>query len=615
MTERQTIEKLKIMRNKENNVGVLTEERKQIIDRNKIEWTTFWRRNINLYIEHKLAIKSYPFQHVSYYLMADSTMYDEIATRGLSKTFRMPVFAFAENLLKPHSKVVFTANTFKQATIVLDQKIKKELLPKDGFSSVINYLYDNKYITVKTGDQLYEIEFFNGSSMLICSCNDSARGNRFTTFMAEECRLMKKGDLDSIFENMAQPRNARFRRLPQYSGEEYQEETRSIYITSNRFKNEWFFRLFQKVFIGYFKDTLSNNRVFAGDIFLAIKYGLKTKKWYLSKRRTMNEADFLMEVLNIPLGECEDSYFTLEQFQQNQIIKKAIIPPNIQKWANRKDDTNRKKREDEIRLLFVDFAFAGSTGSNINDNTVVGMMSIYPHGDTWVRNVEYIETYSGSQADLVLKRIRELYWMFECTYICIDQRSGGEILFNDLTREYIHPELRKDDWNSHGFTVCNESDLHMVSESKLQDLRIRTVDKDAIPCIIPITASSEFNSNMYQDMGKRLRSNEIRFLIDDLEFQQNMEKDKKYIMLTSEEKAEIKAPYVQTLLLINEAINLRGEWRGGLLHCHEPNNGFKDRIVSCCYGNWLATKIINKLEREKQNTNDSQWDDVDTLCF
>ena len=84
ITDRQKLERLKELRNKNVKSVEISEERKAEIDRNKCEWLTFWRRNINLYIEHKLGIHSYPFQQISYFLMADSTMYEEVATRGLS---------------------------------------------------------------------------------------------------------------------------------------------------------------------------------------------------------------------------------------------------------------------------------------------------------------------------------------------------------------------------------------------------------------------------------------------------------------------------------------------------------------------------------------------------
>jgi extradiol dioxygenase family protein len=605
MGEREILEKIKVLRNKRIVEDVNSKKNMEEIDRNKREWLTFWRRNINLYISAKLGINTFSFQHWSYYLMSDATLYEEITTRGGSKTFRMPVYGFAQCLLKPYTKVVFTANTFGQAQKVLDDKIKPELLGKGGYSPVLRYLYDNGYITIRGEDQSYTVTFFNGSTFKIVPCLDSARGSRATILMFEECRLMKKGMIDSIFENMAQPRQARYMQLPEYCGEEYQEETQTIYITSNRTKHEWFYTLFKKAFVGYFKDKLARDRIFAIDIFVAIKYGLKTKKWYLTKQRTMDSLNFRMEVLNETLGEVEDAYFTYDMFSDNQVLHKAFRPTKDNKVYK-----NRTKRDDEIRLLYIDIAFAGGKR---NDNTVIGCYSAYPNGDNWSRMTDYMETHEGGHQKDVTRRIRELYWDYAADYIVMDLRNGGESFYDMLTEEFIHPELGADGWNTHGFTVINDDSIHMVSSQKLTELRERTVDPDAIPCIIPILAGAEFNSNMWIDLSQRLRNKEIKFLIDDLDFSQDLDGNKKTMFLDNEEKSELRYPYLETMLLINEAVNLTAEWRNGQLKLVNTNTT-KDKIVALAYGNYMATRLINKIDVLNAQNNEINVDDYVLIC-
>jgi hypothetical protein len=252
--------------------------------------------------------------------------------------------------------------------------------------------------------------------------------------------------------------------------------------------------------------------------------------------------------------------------------------------------------------LFIDFAFANSNGRNENDNTVIGCLSAYPKGAGWVRNVDYLETHGGSDNDNTLIRIRELFWSYQADYIALDGRNGGETNFNALTKEFEHPQLPEKLWNKHGFTVSNEMDIHMATQAKIVDLMSRTVDPQAIPCIIPIYGVTEFNSNMYQDLSQKLKNEEIKFLIDDLDYQQIMDNDKKYVNMTSEERTRLRVPYLQTLFLINEAVNLTAEWKAGMLHLTEARNAYKDRIVALAYGNAIMSKIINK--KEKFNNQD-----------
>jgi hypothetical protein len=48
------------------------------------QWTTFYRRNMNLYATERLRIKLKPFQHIMLYLMGQSDVFFAICSRGLS---------------------------------------------------------------------------------------------------------------------------------------------------------------------------------------------------------------------------------------------------------------------------------------------------------------------------------------------------------------------------------------------------------------------------------------------------------------------------------------------------------------------------------------------------
>lgn len=330
----------------------------------------------------------------------------------------------------------------------------------------------------------------------------------------------------------------------------------------------------------------------------------------MAQRESMDEMNYRCELLNETIGQADDAYFTLEQFQKNQIVRKCFVPPTIEQIINGETFSEPKKKN-ELRLLFVDFAWADKTSVSDNDNTVIGCMSIYQKTEKWYRKVDYMETFSGGKtAEDGLKRIRELFFDYEADYIVYDTRSGGDVLAVDLTREYIHPQRPSDQWNSHGFTICNEFDIQIASDNKLKEVMNKTIDSMAIPCLIPIAATPKSNTLMHQDLSLRLRNGEIAFLIDDLQYQQNCAEDKDYLMLSSEEKAQRRIAYIQTALLINEAVNLSAEWRGGELKLTEPRMGYKDRITALEYGNMVATKIINKLERNSSQSVEIDWNEL-----
>ena len=180
-------------------------------------------------------------------------------------------------------------------------------------------------------------------------------------------------------------------------------------------------------------------------------------------------------------------------------------------------------------------------------------------------------------------------------------RNGGEVMYNDLTKPRKHPQRSENEWNEHGFTVSNNLKYHTITQQKIEDLISRTIDPQAIPCLIPMQGTTELNSNMWLDLQKKLRDGEIDLLIEDIEFEQQMEDVKEYYSATDEERMNIKLPYIMTEALINEAINLSQEWREGKVKLTEPRTGTKDIIVSFAYGNYVSSLIINDLEKQDNN--------------
>ena len=567
------------------------------------KWVSFYRRNINLYASRHLMIKLHPFQHIMLYLMGVSQVFFAICSRGVSKTFIVGLYAICKCLLYPYSEVHLTSSTIVQATKMVKDKMENELCKK--LSPILKYYYNNDLIKFHYGKEEIWVEFvMNGSKLWVDPAADSARGGRATLLVYEECRLLKKGIIDSVFEKMAHPRQAMYLTDPKYSGNDrWVEECQSVYITSARFKSEWFWRTFKTVVQECFTNKKISYNFFASDIFLSICFGLKTVSDYFKAKKTSSDLDFRMEDLNEMVGEAEDAFFKHDLLKKNQVLKKAYKFPTINDIAQGNNLKNRTKQDDEIRLLWIDFAFANTTGDEENDQSVIGCISLVKRNQHYRRMVDYITTYPASDSDGIDLKIREMFWDYHADYIVFDLRNGGETIYNDLTKPRQHLERSAESWNEHGFTVANELQYHTVSTQKLDDLKLRTIDPQPIPCLIPIQGTSELNSNMWLDLQKILRDEEIDLLIEDIELEQQMESVKEYFSMTDEERARFKLPYIMTMALINEAINLSQEWRDGKVKLVEPRSGTKDIIVALSYGNYVSSLIINKLEKDG-NSND-----------
>ncbi len=172
-------------------------------------------------------------------------------------------------------------------------------------------------------------------------------------------------------------------------------------------------------------------------------------------------------------------------------------------------------------------------------------------------------------------------------------RSGGETLYNKTTMQW---EFDKAIGNrrANGFTVSTEKDLQVLPDNKLQDLVERTVDKNAIACMIPIIGTGDLNATMWMELRRQLDSNNIKFLISTQDKQTQLENDGSYFDMTSEEFAETMVPHGQVDMLITEAVNLSAEFKDGRVKLKEPRSGTKDRAVVLSYGNYIASKIENK---------------------
>lgn len=557
-----------------------------------------------------LGIKLRPFQMVMIYLMGISDVFFAICSRGISKTFIVGLASIVKMNLFPYSEVVVTSSTVAQANKMVEDKIRDELIKK--LSPYLLYMYEKEYIVITKPEDGYRIENkLNGSTMRILPCQDSSRGPRATFLVYEEARLLKKSIVDSVFEKMAHPRQAKYLGNPKYGNNpRWKEECQHIYITSARYKFEWFYSLFKKTVTRHYTDTRTTCNIFAGDIFTAIDNGFKTWGDYRNGKAS-GEYDFRMEDLNEMIGEAEDAFFAIKSFKENQIIEQSFIPPTNTDIYMGKDLGNPVKQDNEIRLVVIDYAFADTTSKEQNANTVMLCMSLHWKKNRFERHVNYMERWPASDSLGANNRVRELYWDYEADYLIVDLRNGGESLYNYGAAIRENPE-RGANWNHHGLTIADRREYHMASDLKLDEMRRRASDPHAIPCIIPIIATGEFNHLAWLELKKQLNYDNIKMLVNMQTKQEILEDTGKYFEMSAEEIAKALSPHGQVDLMIQEAINLKTDIRNDKIKLVEPRSGTKDRVVILAYGNYIASLIENEWNKQEQEA-EFNMDDFDLV--
>lgn len=572
----------------------LSEKREQQI----IEWDTLFRYNWDIYAEFFLGIPLKPYQRSALHDIGISDSFFWRAGRNGAKSFITGLAALIKLLLYPNCYVVITASTVDQANKIVIDKIEREIIKK--LSPYLLYLYENDWIKITKPTDGYKIEnTLNNSVLNVVSPVESARGSRSNFTIYDEVAVMKKTSIDEIFEGMLFPRQPVYlNKYPQYANNpRWLEESKSVYLTSSKFKYQWWYKEWKNCVTGYYIDKVTKYNVFASDYFDNIANGLKTWGDFKRAKARMNEMTFRMEMLNEAIGESEDAYFSLKSFKENQTLESCFRPPTVAQLYTQQDIGNKQKGENEVRLIISDFAFANTTSREKNDNTIILFMSLHWKKNRFERHVDYLEGYPASDSLGAADRVRALIYDYDADYYILDLRNGGEVLYNYITMPKENEE-RGQYWNVHGLGLSPK--YQILPQNKLDDLRQRTVDKTPNQCVIPITATSETNSIMWASLKKQLDCSNIKFLISMQDKQTLLEDNGKYFDLSSEELANELLPYAQIDLLVQEAINLKAEFKNDKIKLVEPRSGTKDRAVVLSYGNYIADLIENEWNKQNQ---------------
>lgn len=612
-------------KNRENQLRVLSPEQQKLQDK---KWTTFYRRNWEIYAQEELGLTLHVFQQYTIHQMGQSEAFFEQCSRGLSKTFMADLAAVIQCMLYPYSEVVLTATTIKTATKTVKEKIETELCTK--YSPKLKWLYKKGLIKFSYSQEEVRVDFlFNGSWIKVLPEAESSLGERSCFTIFEEVRKSKRYFVDRVFMPMSRPRQAQFLSIAEYQDNNgkplpiYIEPAKTIYLTSTSYKHEWFFGRWKMAVEGFFnQDTSVRWNILCGDIFTAMAHGIKTQQDYDTYKTTMSDAEFRMEILNEPIGEVEGSYYSLEEFKRNAVILEGFVPPTDEEWVFKffrgeaGISCHRERNEGELRIIYVDFAFTDTVKTKQkNDNTIIGCMAIYPNENQskMYRNVEYMETFSGGKKDESIQRIRELFDMYEADVILLDLRNGGEDRFIDLTKPFYHETWGKE---MQGFGVYEDNEIldRFIESSKVANLRSRVVDTNPRNVIIPVIGTDERNNNFHISMKKALENNIIRFLMDEMQVKQELEENVDFLTLESEQLMRRLLGHVQINLMMEEACQLEQELVRGFIKLKEPNSitYTKDRIVATEYANYFAELMELKMIKDAQK---SQFDVNDWDCL
>ena len=557
-----------------------------------VDWITFYRRNIPVFVEHYLQIPMHWYQIIWLYLLNICITVVIIAGRASAKSFVIAVFSCAKCILYPNTKVVVASGSKKQASLIVKEKIQKELMPKSE-----NLRREIKTIKASAND--IEVIFWNGSSIVVVVAGEGALGYRSTVLIFEEFKRISKYVVDKVLKPFQMARPAQYRtneECEQYGvkykeNDEFLEEAVNIYISSAAPTSHWMGKLLKDTIKTKYKDGTSC--MLATDYSIALKHAIKTRAQLVEAKRTTDPITWREEYENEMLREGANAYFTYGLLTKNQTNKKAFYPRRYEDVKNKhKNPYVPPKQPGEIRILSCDMAFIER--ANKNDNSCFTCIRALPESVTYksesidgktveVKNgyrriVPYIEASPGSDVDKQAIRIKQLYYDMDCDYLCIDTRNGGLMVYDRLAKVLYDSDR---DCEYPAWKCVNDDDI-------AKRVNVAGAEEN----VFAINASAKLNNDIAISLRNIFDSKMIDLLINLDEARDILEANiPEYLSAPDGEMmAFYERPYIETQALINEMMSLeytRNE-QTGVITLFETGSNTKDRYVSLAYGNYLV---------------------------
>ena len=576
-----------------------------------VDWITFYRRNIPVFVEHYLNIPLHWYQIIWLYLLNIYITVVIIAGRASAKSFVIAIFSCAKAILYPNTKVVIASGSKKQASLIVKEKIQKELMPKSE-----NLRREIK--TIKTSANDIEVIFHNGSSIVVVVGGEGALGYRSTVLIFEEFKRIDKYVVDKVLKPFQMARPAQYRtneECEQYGvkyreNDEFLEEAVNIYISSAAPTSHWMGKLLKDTIKSKYKDNTSC--MLATDYSIALKHAIKTRAQLIEAKRTTDPITWREEYENEMLREGANAYFTYGLLTKNQTNKKAIYPRRYEDVKNKhKNPYAIPKQNGEIRILACDMAFIER--ANKNDNSCFTLIRALPESITYTsenvdgktvevkngyrRIVPYLEANPGSDVDKQAIRIKQLYYDTECDFLVLDTRNGGLMVYDRLAKVLYDSDRD-----------CEYPAWKCIND---KDIANRVNVAGALENVFVINASQKLNNDIAIALRSVLESQMIDLLIPIDEAIDILESNvPEYVSAPDAEVMTFyERPYLETQALINEMMSLeytRNE-QTGVITLYETGSNTKDRYVSLAYGNYF----IGLLEQDLVSDNS----DYDYCCL
>lgn len=562
-----------------------------------IKWISFWRANIHRFLRDFIECNDLkPFQEILLYLMAKSTIFVYIASRGQGKSMLVAWYACIMAILYPGIEIVITSGTKGQAKLMVSEKIEKFAEKYPRLQQCISKIKNNGNETV--------VIFKGGSTITCVAPNDNARGYRANILIMDEYRMIKKDVIDLVLRRfLASTRSPKFLSRPEYDGfpmDEY-EKNKMIYMSSAWLKNHWSWDTFSETVENMCSDE-SNASNYCGlsvPYTVPLYHGILPLSTVETDLQEMgeNSPKWLMEMEAIFYGLSDSCHFPLEDLERAMCLREVFIPDcKLQKGRKNKYDFSLDKKEDgEIRVISVDVAETGS------DNTVyIGIRCIPVEegkGDRkrWYyrKDVVYIDHIRASHPEKKALALKRLYDDFQADYVVMDTNGTSSTLYYACNTKTVDDQrgVVYDAWTA-------------MNDQKLDDIKI---DENAKKIIHSVRAFPQFNHECANYTREELMSGRLLLPLSNFDASSEFSDEiGGFSDLSTEESEKTLKTFYESYLLMLELTNLEAVWSDkGLVSIEKPKGGKvkRDRYSALSYGIHFCMGLqLEKLNKKKNQT-------------
>ena len=571
--------------------------RYETIWNNAVRDAAFYRRNPHLFARDYLHLDLRLFQRMLLILMNYYFIFMFVAARGIGKTFLTAIFCVIRCILWPGTKIVIASGTKGQAIEVLE-KVRLELKPR---SPELELEIDWKQTKINNTDAI--IVFKNGSFMKVVSATDNARSKRANLLLVDEFRMVKKTTIDKVLRKfLTQKRMPKYEELSKEErlAEQAKELNKTIYLSSAFFADHWSYDKCVDTFKSML-DPRRKNFICGFPYQLGLKEGLIDSDEIIEEmlESDFNDVDFSMENEAVWIGTQGDSFFDYQSVAKNRKLKYPMMPGKLA--AMLKSDPLIRippKQPGEKRLLSADIALMASS-KHKNDATAIHVTQLLPtKAGRYSVGLMYTEVNEGMRTDDEALNIRRMFDEFDCDYLVMDTNGIGLPVYDAMAVDMSDPDSGE---IYPALSCCNN-----------QDMAARCKVPDAPKVVWSVKANAEFNSQCATLLRDAFKNGRIRLLENEYDGEDNLREIPGFSKLSVEEQAELKMPYLNTTLLINELINLRHETVGVNVKLTEKRGMRKDRYSSLAYNYYVATQMEKELRRHDLSL-DMKSDDYFTI--